>query len=324
MTRVPPSEGVLESSVDVPSTGFHWESRQEATTGRPGRFLVQNGEPGERLEFRRRFPLGPRPAKGPDRVVLFRRFMATRPTEEGILEFAGDWGLLGVPSGMLQPGEPPGLPIHLGPFGETLEAWQGEIQALKAAFEVWEACGVDKPDLDLLRDRIHWSGKDRVYYSTFPAAGLAAPPAELAGKEFALIASREPDFRAWVFELPGMKGRDSEAPARLETPARLWVQDAANKRLKDHTAARLLYDRDMGRSVLRVVPIDLMGALWLQVGWAVAGKATYRECARPRCGVWFEIHPERGERTSRRFCSETCRVALYREKKKAEGGDAHA
>jgi hypothetical protein len=64
--------------------------------------------------------------------------------------------------------------------------------------------------------------------------------------------------------------------------------------------------------VLDVVPVTLLGAMWIQLAQAIVAKKIFRACAT--CKRWFELDP-RLNRTSRHFCSDGCRHRAYRERK---------
>lgn len=60
---------------------------------------------------------------------------------------------------------------------------------------------------------------------------------------------------------------------------------------------------------LHLAPVNLLGAMWLQLARAVSGNKAFRECGR--CGKPFELSPDR-TRKSRKYCSERCRSRAYR------------
>jgi hypothetical protein len=90
------------------------------------------------------------------------------------------------------------------------------------------------------------------------------------------------------------------------------LQDLINLELGNAVAARMVQDPKAGTLELRMWPLALRGALWLQLAQAVAGRKKFRACRS--CGTWFELSPEVA-RTNRLFCSEGCRSKAYRERK---------
>jgi hypothetical protein len=76
-------------------------------------------------------------------------------------------------------------------------------------------------------------------------------------------------------------------------------------RLSEHTAGREVYDFRRRRWAAKLMPKNLLGALWLQIACAVEGESQgWRPCKRAGCPHW--IGPDRNQR--REFCSTKCRV----------------
>jgi hypothetical protein len=76
---------------------------------------------------------------------------------------------------------------------------------------------------------------------------------------------------------------------------------------------RIVLDSPSARPGPKIVPVSLLGALYLQFAFAVGGSKDYQQCAR--CGKWFELTPG-VNRADRLFCSDACRMASYRERVK--------
>jgi hypothetical protein len=62
-------------------------------------------------------------------------------------------------------------------------------------------------------------------------------------------------------------------------------------------------------------PDSLLAAMFLQLGLAVSGDKTFRQCVW--CGSTFEITPSVA-RSNRLFCSNACKQADYRHRKKGK------
>ena len=62
---------------------------------------------------------------------------------------------------------------------------------------------------------------------------------------------------------------------------------------------------------LKVVPSNLLTALWLQLGAAMEGDGRYQRC--PQCQHWFQV-PAKAKRASTTYCSPRCRIRAYRER----------
>jgi hypothetical protein len=111
------------------------------------------------------------------------------------------------------------------------------------------------------------------------------------------------------------------------TAALLLVQQWLNEHLEGRVSPRVAYHLDLNKPVLRLVPKDLLGAVWLQLAQAIDADKEYRACKE--CGKWFEISLEGDGRTKRRqFCSEPCKSKDYRQRRDRarelydEGSDA--
>jgi hypothetical protein len=102
-------------------------------------------------------------------------------------------------------------------------------------------------------------------------------------------------------------------PGDIISPARLLIQRWINEKLMKHASPRLLWNTDTGKQVIRIVPKNLLGAMWLQFARAMAGEASYRQCRA--CGKWITISTEEhGHRKHRVFCSAACRQRDHRAK----------
>lgn len=71
---------------------------------------------------------------------------------------------------------------------------------------------------------------------------------------------------------------------------------------------------NVGWGELRFAPRYLIDAIWLQFAEAVCGNKAYRQCQF--CGKPFELSPDVA-RTSRLFCSDSCKMQSYRQRKTA-------
>jgi hypothetical protein len=86
---------------------------------------------------------------------------------------------------------------------------------------------------------------------------------------------------------------------------RVTVENA----LRYRTRVSFAGDERVGGFVLRMMPTDLLGGLWLQLAQTISGSKTHRAC--PVCRDWFEVSLQK-YRKSRRYCSEPCRSLAYR------------
>lgn len=139
-------------------------------------------------------------------------------------------------------------------------------------------------------------------------------------------------FEVWVREIRHMRqavnalealeqalyahdGRPELAPYVAEDDEikrlRSFIQSSINRKLDQHAAPRLLYDPDQGTMGLRIVPKNLLGAMWLQFGEAIDSTRKFDRCKQ--CNSWFAI--SKSERTNRLFCSDACKSKHYRKRK---------
>lgn len=63
----------------------------------------------------------------------------------------------------------------------------------------------------------------------------------------------------------------------------------------------------------KVVPINLLSAMWLQIADELTGTDNFRQCRQ--CPRWFAYGPGTRHRETKRFCSARCRMAWHRHKK---------
>lgn len=240
-----------------------------------GRLYLTEGRPaGVAFMARHYQPLESEPA-------LFMKFADVKPAAENILAFANAFGRLGVNS--VLPVEHQGRK-SLG-AGEPLWLWEQEIEAMRRVTELWRA--VRDGNVGLMKERIRATREHAAYDD---------------GRSMAVIYSRPHDLRPELSQF--VEEED------LLRPAMFYVQQEVNRRLEEHTSPRILYIREEDRLEMRVVPKNLLGALWLQFARAVDGNRDFRRCRQ--CGQWFAVSPS--ERTSREFCSNACRSKAYRER----------
>ena len=94
-------------------------------------------------------------------------------------------------------------------------------------------------------------------------------------------------------------------------PALLHVQQLVNRHLTNRVAPQMMWDDGWRRLGLHVIPIGLIGAIWLQFARAVTGNMQFRQCGR--CEKFFELSPN-ASRTNKLFCSNACKTRSYRER----------
>jgi hypothetical protein len=220
---------------------------------------------------------------------LFAAFGATRPNEEGIVAFANTWGLLGERVWALPPESSEGIQ-RPRVVAEDLRAWKSHIKAMRSAVDLWRA--LESEDSERLAECLRWQvnggpdGRGVWVYGGARGFKVISPPEGMT-------------FTA-----------DDPAP-----PAGFHVQRWINEELRGRVSPRLLWNPEQQRRVIRIVPNNLLGAMWLQFARAIAGEVHYRPCKV--CGRWLTISSdEYGYRTNRAFCSAACRQKDQRGKVK--------
>jgi hypothetical protein len=221
---------------------------------------------------------------------LFLEFAATPATDDGIIAFANKRGTLFESVAVIGRKGPGGKDLHLG-LAEPRGHWLRAIKDMHRAVNLWRLA----------------SARD--------AASLARLLTWKAGRRYAAWVYREdrpPGGGFFSVAIRPATGIPNE-PGDIVSPARLLIQRWINENLSKHASPRLLWSTDTGKQVIRIVPNNLLGALWLQFARAVAGEASYRQCRA--CGKWITISTEEhGHRKHRVFCSAACRQRDHRAK----------
>jgi len=300
----------------APASGFKWE-RFESKTG-PDWFLLPEGSEGQTAKSYR--PL--------DDPALFLNFadLDYRDRDE-VLRFANRYGMLGVD----EEGRPRPLPDvtaeHSGSgksdaatlgawFPETYRGWAAAIFQMRVAVTVWKCLKVK--DVGGLSAYLK--------YMVDPDAG--GVPAEFRGR-----------FAGWSFDTArGRSQNDARFPDRIRFhispihmpqlvqhadrlhdrdifyPAHVALWKLANPMVEKCVSPRFVYVERENRLAMMVIPVRLIGALWLQFMQAVDGNTECKQCRE--CKVWYSISPEGGGRTKRReFCGNVCKNRDYRRRR---------
>ena len=293
---------------EVPKQGFRWVTEPPDEDGIASRSLVLASSTTAGTASEKRYnPLL-------KRRTLFATFAETPPTEDRILAFANEYGLLGSSCIALQPesimleGDPaspiPGLRDNLVfdsvGVGESFESWTSEITAMRRALELWTAARDSK--LAALRRM------------------LAPDNIKEAEKEFQTRVNTPVGLFPWPdVSLSLSIAPYSKADNRCSLMAWLELQETISCRLSKHVVCRIVYSADDRRPRLRFIPKTLLGALWLQFARAVDGGKEDRTCAY--CSDWIE--PMEQGRVTRRYCSDACRRKAF-DARKRKGGVVRA
>ena len=118
----------------------------------------------------------------------------------------------------------------------------------------------------------------------------------------------------WVNEVAKMREAmwlcEHPKSARRQAQKLAWLFDHHLQ----HVQGRMRFAED-GRSQLRIAPMTLLAAMWLQLAMAVAGNKNFVKCKF--CDRQIEISTaESGFRSNRVFCSQSCKTNDYRRRKR--------
>jgi hypothetical protein len=291
----------------VPARGYEWvqayvSSRTPAEEDwfEEPQWLLVHKDPGGR----KRPPY--RPLHDFRFLGLFRVFAEVKLCREAILEFANQYGALGIPRpGTLNHPWPPWPEFE----GETLNDWAWQIEKMRQAVEVWDMLQTKhKKGLQRL---IRWGHRVRPggipnsgpfwwFYRSHP--DTAPPNIEPRG-----IPAWPGESKDDMLAIPGMAEEGD-----LLTPARIFLAKWVTQSLKGAASPAMHYDKEYQRLNLQIVPQTLLAALWLQLARAIDTDKTYRRCKA--CPRWFEVSAG-NSRTDRLFCSDACKSRDYRAKK---------
>ena len=227
---------------------------------------------------------------------LFRTFSETDPTPSGILSFASKFGLLtGPEESPTYPGEfyvaelYGKEPVHV----ERLADWFGQICYMRDAISFWDK--VKSQDVKGLSKYLRWNDGKLAYWTDYQ--GL--------NPEFTLVY----DTGSPAGQALGFREGD------LLEPAMFLASTIANLNLESRVSPHLELSGSFLTPRLAIRPLNLLGALWLQFARAIDGDREYRACQK--CGTWFEIG-SKGHSRAKRFCSNRCRMAFSRARKKSQ------
>jgi hypothetical protein len=282
----------------VPRAGFAWvdlpvpaAAKQSRSTGQAVNleslrepYLVPIVPPGALAGDQNYRPL--------DRTGLFRILADTPATQEGILEFAKEFGRLGG-SVTASNSPPPSANPHFWWHSESLSSWRSEIEQMKEAVGLWDLCRAG--DRKALSDLIHWEPHFLCYVP--PKSQFRTTVQNLVIASEDSLGDPIGDYDRGDVVIPAWK-------------ALLWI---VNCKLNQHPAPRqLLWDRRTLRPISQLVPSSLISAMWIQLAQAITENKNYDQCHQ--CGLWFEVAAEK--RKDAKFCSNACRFKAYRERQK--------
>lgn len=234
------------------------------------------------------FPLKEEPS-------LFRIFSEVSPTEEGILEFAQKYGLLGFDiTSFTQPNSGEYANEYLAI--ESLNAWIIHIKLMKETIKIWEMTKGLK--IEEIQEILQIKG-DTAFSKPFW-------PEEFEHKKDPLVSGYLGEKIEEIKE--SLLNDDIILLAKDHIK---FVIDANLKKLVS-VGIKWLGDKHP-KPALYCIPRSLIGALWFQFGMAICGNAKYKRCKR--CEKWFEVL---SANSNKLYCSGSCRFKAYRERKKGK------
>jgi len=97
-------------------------------------------------------------------------------------------------------------------------------------------------------------------------------------------------------------------------PAMSKLNSRVSSQLQGRVRVAFSLDEKVTGFVLEILPVTLLGALWLQLAQSISGNKTHRACLG--CGAWFEVSLKKF-RPDKLTCSVKCRGRVARWRKKA-------
>ena len=169
-------------------------------------------------------------------------------------------------------------------------------------------------------------GPLRAYRPLESAPGLARQFASLPREPQALLAfandfgllgvgrSEHPGEPAW--EEPGLWWHENVFGFKLvvrdiDSGHKRAMASAFTKYVAPHMTVRIEVPLK-GRPSLKVAPLDLISAMWLQIAGEITNETKFRKCLW--CPKWFPHGPGTGHKATKRFCSDRCRKGWNRRK----------
>jgi hypothetical protein len=237
-----------------------------------------------------------------DNPALFRRFADTPLDEDGVLQFANRYGLLGghvtVETDVRLPPSTE-FPRESFKTAEPVSAWLNSILRMRQVVALWDmlASGDTQGAQQVIVhdvNGLHFHSKPEWFVPDWrrPATSKSEKITSFAGEH---LKAGDP---IW-YSMDSFGDLTSDA---------LWaIAYITNKELDGKS--RLDVNWRARRPVLSHQPQSLLGALWLQVAESINTGKRYRVCKT--CDEWFEL-PLRGSRISREYCSDACRSKAYR------------
>ena len=231
---------------------------------------------------------------------LFLTFAHAEPTNEGVRDFASQYGALGgrIPDDM-HPDEV--LNYYATELAtEPVQFWIDEIRKMKQAVDIWDAV------------REATRGDERTQLEEIIINASLAPDS--------FTAKENSDEKGVTYVLSGPQDLDRFWGDRMTKCALLLLDRLLRTSMtRGNFVPTIAPARERKAFDLGIKPINLLGAIWLQFARSLDVKKKYHPC--DECKTWFEVHPKARHRDIN-YCSNRCRVSAYRERReKREAAD---
>jgi hypothetical protein len=261
----------------VPTGGFEWVEGQWGPHGTKECFLI------------------PKPTARTVREIpadLYLKFAKLRPIPEATLEFANRHGTLGLPKRHFH------SKYTKVQFAESLGDWTNEIGQFNTCLEAWHiATDADRRKLQRFMDEYRW----RIRVAS--DGPFLTAKCNIIGQ---INSKLNPD--RVLPEACFMKACKGDiVPVRL-TPFVTYQLNFAN-RSANHTLPNATIEA-------RMIPTELLSAIWLQFADLVTGSRVVRKCEK--CHQWMDIteSPHKGAKRMHERCSLALRMSRYRQRKR--------
>ena len=290
-------------------TGFQWEVHRAYRWVRPESAETAHDYSLEPVSEPSDMPRYIEPLKS--YPSLFRNFAFTKPDHSGFLEFAHRYGLLensrSVYSAQL--GRPEKVIYHNQQYRRWLHYWQ----ELRLHIDIWDAA--QRGDAEFLSTCFDWEEGTLLF--TWPMEYQRAPDSlELPSSKFLLYEEPEVPVNPRHEVLSDTYHRSilsSFHNGDLVKPAQIYCSIEIGEKIGQVTENTIIYDMNIGKFSICIMPVSLIGAMWLQFAWSIAENRRHYKCEY--CSTWFEP-----QRSTKRYCSETCKSKAYQARKESSTG----
>lgn len=280
----------------VSPAGYEWSDVFDAEM-HEGRYLLEKSVLDEGIIYAPKYinhmDLYPR---------LYRKFAELKPTEQQFREFANKYGRLGFPVEEMVLVEVEDCQL-VPTAGESLAGWTEEHRAIANTFSLWMS--VRKRNVESIWKLLGKKFKPTVVrLDTVFGDGYADLTAAEASNE-----ERAKLIKQGILE---PKMRDKIVTRDVIIAGRCLLSALVNSELGRLVAPKVLWDKKRNRQRIHIVPVSLLGALWLQLAISITRRGKDPVCQS--CGEFFIA-----VRSDAKYCSTACRMKASRQRSKSSG-----